>query len=745
MRRFEIRLVVREEVGVARHAEIVRCGVPLPSGVLRDPGAAVVQDERGVGLPCQVLRAETDGQGWVRWLTLAFPVTLRPLGTACFTVGALGALKHEAVGTSASVQRSDEGIEFSTGLVGATVTTAPFSINSADLAVVSSAVVLTGPGGERFTAHAPADGVTVLHDGPLVAQVALNGRYEGSAGSSWAFRGRVTAFAGAPSLDLEVVLVNDADPPESEVSSWTVELETPPVQAGVCGVFAAAHRSPAPFEVRHRGEGHPRGIFATSQVVGGDAWADASEPGYLDRWEWSELHGRMASNWVTAEGAGLALTVAAARFAENHPSGFSVHKSGVSVQLWPADPGELRLTQGAAKTRVLRLTQGMSTRAGQALDSRIVAVPLGAEQSGSTPAFLPYLPEDYPNLEAHIREELSSWYQSGQSLGFHDFGDSVQGITRGPRTGYSANNEHDALLALTLHYLRSGERAYFDSAEAYADHLCDMDLIHHSTIWPGEVGGLRAHGRAHVHYVDARTPSGPVRTSIDTGHLWTEGLVLFGQVAGDQRCLDAARQVADCIVGLAGIGWTRPEPGPRNSGWPLMALTAVAKATQEDVYLDAARFTAEAALAAQAPDGRWLMRLGLVDDYCAWQNAVLLIGLHRLMQVEDSSELRKAFVAGSRALLDLGRNRDGTFIYLNRYDYRWANRSALVRESLGLAFEETSDDRFLRAGLAGGARWYRPRGGGPALSNDVAEWRGHLPFLARAHEAGLLVDLPESG
>ncbi|SEE87643.1 hypothetical protein [Jiangella alba] len=718
----DVRLNVSEEIGVARSGEVVVCGVPFTAAGL----VSVLVD--GAVVPSQEL--------WRRagWVGLAFPVSVGAQASAEVVVRPAGeAGPPPAVTLAAGVS----GLSLTTGVVTAELGLAPFTVAVPALGVPAASVVLVDGDGVRHAAVVPVGGVTVTQAGPLLAEVELTGRY----GSSWGFRARLTARAGAAAVDLCVGLVNDDDAAESEVAAWAVELDTGPVATAVTGVFGAAHRGAPPYAVQHRGEGHPRGIFATSQVVGGSDWRDASDPDYWTRWEWAELHGRQAVNWLVAQRpSGDDVTVAVHRFAENHPSDLAVSPSGVTVRFWPPDAGALRLTQGAAKTRQLRLTGGDDRRAGPVLDSPLVPSLAGP----AVPGYLPYLPERYPNLESHIREELSGWYQSGQSLGFHDFGDSVQGITTGPRTGYSANNEHDALLALALHHLRSGERAYYDSAQAYADHLCDVDLIHHSA-HPHEIGGLRAHGRAHVHYVSARTPEGPVRTSIDTGHLWTEGLVLFGLLSGETRYLDAARQVADCIVGLVDLGWTRPEPGPRNSGWPLMALTAVAGATGSPVYVDAAERTAKAAVAAQHPDGRWLMRLGLADDYCAWQNAVLLIGLARLQALSPSPEIGAAFEAGARALLTLGRNRDGSFVYLSRFDYRWANRSALIREALALAFDATGDDAYLRAGLAGGSRWYRPRGAAAALSNDVAEWRGHLPFLLRAHEAGLLTDLPDAG
>ncbi|WP_432973993.1 hypothetical protein [Dactylosporangium sp. CA-233914] len=718
-----MRLRIREEVGVARAGEVVVAGVPVAAGAT---GPFTVRDPSGAVVAAQELWRSGG------WATLAFPATLDAMASADLTVGTgSGAAPARA----ATAVADGDSVVLDTGRVRATVRPDAFDPLGGLAGLREARVQLVDGDGVVHAATSAA--VRIVHNGPLLARVELTGRY----GTSWAFAATVTATAGAPHLDVELRLINDMDGDEAAVAEWAAVLGTAPIRGGLCGAFDAAHRSSGPFTLRHRGAGHARGIFAASEVSGGSDWTDASSPDYHDRWEWAELHGLQGTNWVIAETETGPVTVAVHRFGENHPADLAVGEAGVSVRFWPRDAGELRFTQGAAKTRRVRVIEGADRLGGLRLDHPLVGHPL---DPAGAPRILPYLPERYPNLEAHIREELFGWYQSGQSQGFHDLGDSVQGITTGPRTGYSANNEHDALYALALHYLRSGERAHYDSASIYADHLCDIDLIHHSTRNAFEAGGVRAHGRAHVHYVRARTPSGEVWSSIDTGHMWTEGLVLFAQISGEQRYLDAARLIGDCLIRLHGIGWTRPEPGPRNSGWPLIALTALARATGESSYLDTAAAIARQAVKAQADDGRWLMRLGLHDDYCAWQNAVLLTGLANLLALQDDPAVRAAIVTGCRSLVDLGRNPDGTFIYLRRFDYRWANRSAMVREALALGFDLTGDERLLAAGLQGGGRWYRPRGAAPALSNDIAEWRGHLPFLARAHDAGLLTDLLEA-
>jgi len=131
------------------------------------------------------------------------------------------------------------------------------------------------------------------------------------------------------------------------------------------------------------------------------------------------------------------------------------------------------------------------------------------------------------------------------------------------------------------------------------------------------------------------------------------------------------------------------------------------------------------------------------------ERLLAVLGRHRpdrragsVLVVDDDPDVERGFRSGSEALLELGRYDDGGFIYLDRFDYRWVSRQAQIREALAAAHAFTDDERYLTAGMEGGAAaWLRPRGQGAALSNDIAEWRGHLPFLHELDRLGLLRDL----
>ena len=730
------RASLTEEVGRPRVGEIVVAGLTVEPIRPDEADELVVRSSDGAVRPAQRLGQRLAADGRVTWLALAFPVDCPAAGSTWVEVVAGAAAPPEATVVAASFDG-----------VAVTVAVEPgFEVRfGPGRYLVHPGLLL--PGG--LTATAVVDGaecpavvesVELVHDGPLLAEVRLRGRYVGPAGLDAGLEARVRIVAGGPSVQVALAVVADADRDETPLTGWRVELGTGPVERATVGAFDRAASAEPPVTLAHGGGGHPRGIFAVSAVSGGTDWRDESTPDYYSRWEWAELHGDVAQNWLVASGPAGDRTVAVERFWEHHPAALRCAPEQVAVDLFDGAGGAAHLTRGSAPRRTLSLTAGPDRFAGARLDHPLVA--FDADALGwIRPEVLPHRPATLPNLEALIRGELFGWYQSGQSLGFYDHGDGMQAIPAGPRVGYSSNNEHDALYALLLHYLRTGERAYLDSAVAYGDHTVDVDLIH-ATAEPHELGGLRAHGRAHVHYVAARSDVGEVRTSVDTGHMWVEGLLLLGRVTGEPRYVDAAVGVGECLLGLEKLGWTRPEPGPRNAGWPLIALTALARETGDQRFSDAALRIARTAVGRQAPDGRWLMRLGWLEDYCAWQNAVLLVGLHRLADLTGAADLRAAVERGGRALLDLGRTPEGTFIYLTRYDYRWSQRSGLVREALACLFQATGDPTYLRAGLLGGARWYPAAGRARVTSEEIAEWRGHLPFLGCAERAGLLEDLP---
>lgn len=748
VRGIRIATMVAEEVGVARSHEVVRTSVALSRGALWKTDGLCCLDSDGELMPMQARSLERWPDGSIRWLGVHFVTDIPAQSRRRFVITNAGDGAEESPTVVATAVETEDKIRLNSGAVKVDLGVGQFDPLSGLAGIVSCQAVVLNSSGDRHTARVTE--ASLLESGPVAASARVVGNYQRGDGASFLdFEAVVGVVAGSSAVSVDMRIINREPGESAALTAWLVDIAAEPSDAARCGVFDAVHRNRAPFSIRHRGTGHMRGIFMTSEVVSDtQTWEDASPPSYWEKWEWAELHGRQASNWLGLDlSSGREIGVGVFRFAEDHPSELRYTGDGVEIGLWPSGGDPVELVQGMAKTCriVVEARPAPSPEShllGMRIDSPLIGWQADAVETSDVPlGVLPYLPDEYPNLEALIRSDLFSWYSAGQSLGFLDHGDGGQHSVRGPRVGYSANNEHDALYALVLHYLRCGERAYFDAAEAYANHLVDIDIIHHSDRNDFETGGVRAHGRNHVHYVQARTADCPVETSVDTGHMWVEGLLWFGAVAGDCRYQDAARGIGDCLLRLVDMGWARPEPGPRNAGWPLIALSALARATGETAYLDGARTVAETAIAAQRNDGRWTMRQGRIDSGSGWQHGLLLTGLTRLYAIDPTPKIDAAITAAAGALLDHGRHRDGTFTNYDRFDYGAAYDTGLVRESLAAAYRHTGEKAYLEAGLIEGNRWRHRKSGTPTRSHDIAEWRGHLPFLACAHEAGLLADL----
>jgi hypothetical protein len=589
----QILLRVRDEIGVARVAELARGGIPLAPGVLSDPSDVRLGDS-----VVQTRALEWWPDGSIRWLGLAFLAYVPRQSTAEYVleVGVPGV--DEGEGPRVTAIEHADGVSVDTGTVSFLIRRAPFDplcgypgVRGFDLSTRRA----DGP--EHAAAADPDLQLRVVEAGPVVVRVLASGTYRSTDGAGLLdVEVEVEAVAGSAAVSLDCRFVNREPGASAAIDGWTGRIACADPLAACAGLFDAVHRTSAPFSLTQGGDGHAKGIFVLAHVEPPDVeWTDAGDPTYRERWEWSELSGRPAKGWVdVALAGGRRLAVVVPRFFDDNPSSIAYDGDGVDIGLWPAYAGTLELTQGVAGTRriVVYAHDGApieASRFAERAESQLVVdarEPVFA--TAAVPDVLVQRPGRHPNLESYMRSELFSWCLVGQATGLLDRGDCMQ-VPAGPRAGFTANNEHDAILALCLHYLRSGERAYLASAESYADHVVDVDVIHASDRNVFEVGGVRAHGRNHVHYVPARTADGDVETSIDTGHMWVEGLLLLGAIMDCRRYVDAARGIGECLLRLEEIGWTRPEPGPRNSGWPLIAFAALYRSTLDARFLDAAR------------------------------------------------------------------------------------------------------------------------------------------------------------
>ncbi len=222
---FAVELTVRESAGVARTAEPVSGGVPLPPGRFAKDQAFALRDAAGRDLPCQVRPLVVRRDGTLRWVLLDFQSDVPPDGTARYTL-------HAAAPTAApkrklAVTESDAGVVIDTGTVRLKLSrTRPFglfeSVEAGGRQVVRggrmSYVQLHGRTGwadksrwkRRELAAGPPERMVLHHAGPLRVTVEVAGRFaDDPAGAT--YKAYVTAWAGSSRVHVKTKLCNSCE------------------------------------------------------------------------------------------------------------------------------------------------------------------------------------------------------------------------------------------------------------------------------------------------------------------------------------------------------------------------------------------------------------------------------------------------------------------------------------------------------------------------------------------------------
>ena len=160
------------------------------------------------------------------------------------------------------------------------------------------------------------------------------------------------------------------------------------------------------------------------------------------------------------------------------------------------------------------------------------------------------------------------------------FKDALDIIEKMKHCARSYNNEaNDQLNALWGFFVHTGERKYFLAAEAYGEHMADVDIIHANP--DGSNGGLIHYHNAH-HWTGGPAPS----------HTTTAGLMLQYYITGNRRILDVCREVADWALDHqepCGVFSNRYGALVREYTTPVANLLEFYQATWEHRYGELAR------------------------------------------------------------------------------------------------------------------------------------------------------------
>ena len=219
-RREGVTLTVREPVGLARRAEPVTSGVPLPEGAVRGATRLRLANADGRSVPCQFTVQARWPDGSVKWVLLDFQTDVSARGTVRYTLAETGG-RDPAPEGAVVARETEQGVELDNGGIRIGFRRdrrGLFHALAKDGAALLAAeraadAVLTDGAGKVWRASAPVR-LEVEHRGPLRTTVRVQGRFEDESGETIhdgkvGYDLRATLRAGRNELDLDFTLRND--------------------------------------------------------------------------------------------------------------------------------------------------------------------------------------------------------------------------------------------------------------------------------------------------------------------------------------------------------------------------------------------------------------------------------------------------------------------------------------------------------------------------------------------------------
>ncbi len=751
---------IEEPAGLDRAGWPVGLGFPFAKGELRDLSALAVYSPQGDALPLQAKVLSRWPDGSVRWAHVLFLAGLERQKVDEWRLEWNGAGPAPSPAARVEAHENRGAVEVECGRLRVRIPVSGArlfdSVRLGGREMMDpgrpAAFVITTPGGAVYSSAAgkPAR-VSIEEAGPLRAIVRIEGVHASSGGETlFDYVVRLVFHAGQEWFETEYGFTDREAAEWTPVSSLTLDIPLAPSPLPFAGTTSEYkidkfYEFDAPFSV-YSGKQDFFGVFAGATMFRSDG-AEVVNPGYE-----SEARARW---WADASTAERGLTVAIRDMSQNYPKEIRAAADRVRLDFYPGRETEpLRVHQGWRKTHtaLLYFHDGGAKAAGSrelCFRWQAPVVPWSPRhvESGLVGDILPYSPAKYPMIERSLRQGFVG-YESGVGRGLVDYGDTM-GPGTGERGNFMQNNAYDTPWVAFLLFLRTGERRYWERARAAALHTADIDVVHHSTRTPVEVGGIRIHGPNHVQY-DAEAIAG---SSVAPNHEWVEGLLMAYHLTGETRYLEEAKGVAAHLLRAIDAGWILPPynakwNGARNLGWPLLALTILHDETGDPAFEAGAARIVRALRDLQLPNGSFPITIGPFTAAAPLHNAIVMEALGRRVAMTGDAEAKAIFLRTIESTLRDLSFPDGEMMYITHPDCR-SPYASMPWGGFHFGYLFTGDVKYLLHPLPlimrqlhqsqfaiYNSAFANTEG---ALSYPL---RGMLFYLYHADKAGLLKDLP---
>ncbi|MGH9673296.1 MAG: hypothetical protein ACRD44_08950 [Bryobacteraceae bacterium] len=559
----DVPLAVGETAGVARVAEPVTFGVPLPKGLLADTTKLRLYGPDGKPVPADfrvVNRWWNDAATQVasiQWVHCDFLASVPARGRAIYR---LRTADDESPAPPAKLEVTPGGdaVIVSTGPVRFTVHRYGPLLDAPGLA--GADVLLRSD--ERIYKLSSSAGsqLVVEHQTPMKVVLKRTGSHGWVNGKDKAldYVARITAYAGKAHLRLTYSIVNR----QGDRMSDFVRLDGLRLEARL-------EKTPTPARIEQ--------LSAQPRRPG---WFQAGGIGFGLRWFW-----------------------------QLYPKAFEVRADGrVRLELFPETARPQNIYMGVAKTHEMILSFGGENLAAH-LDEPLYAVAppkwytrdtgamgrlVESSAEGIQPQYWP-LVERYDrwlvaSRDAVLAKRDRGYQFEGRTLdeyGMLNFGDAVHKIvTATGRPDYGIHWEteyYDFPHALFLHFFRTGDLVSLGAAVEAAAHLADVDISHYD-VQPSLYGAPRT-GPGLNHWT--RYSNGEFTASASWAFYKNESLFDRYLLTGDLWSRDVARLSADSGVANNGLDI---QSNTRSIGHGLFSMIKAYEVFGDKKYLDRANW-----------------------------------------------------------------------------------------------------------------------------------------------------------
>ena len=495
---FSLSLTANEPAGVARKAEPVSGGIPLPPKMFKK-GQPFALFDGGTAIPVQVSPLVVDNDGWLRWMLVDTQVDLKAGEAKTLT---LKASKGRAtLMRPLKVTTTDDGVVVNTQRITFTVSnTKPFglfttavvngqrALASGDVMHVLSLArpVVTGGevsyvdgfDGKRYVAGKPSS-IDIEYAGPMRTTVAVKGRFVGDDKNRLQYIARITAWAGKSVVHVKYSISN-SNPDHycyRTLQDSSIKLNLAgPVKGAMLGAskpIAAGADAALEQHLRVRGAGNGKALDGGKIV-----WASKGAK-------------NVAEGWIAAK-TGKGSVYACDLYFTDDPARRLAVKDGALV-----------LTGVMERERAKKDARGREPGKPYNDTKRVLYDCSHLSSQYLIDFAAPADAVELSRIRTAARERTwlmapPEWYLHGDHFGFGKFGTQKDEMKcydtwgwtydpkrapKTPRARYGRyfagidshyEPEEDVVSHLVIMYLRTGSRAYFNAARTWANYWTDL-------------------------------------------------------------------------------------------------------------------------------------------------------------------------------------------------------------------------------------------------------------------------------